>query len=166
MKFARFGPKEGEAPKGGACLSSFVIIRKNDGILLVKIGQPEIWAEKWCLALDHPERWKDRWQIPCSYLKFGEHPDQAAKRVMEEQLQIKAYELRRTLVKSFAAESSIYRGETHWDICFIYEASVSGEPKPQPWFSEIRFIPVSEAQKLDFGRSHGEILAALGKPEL
>ncbi|MBI4257372.1 MAG: NUDIX hydrolase [Thaumarchaeota archaeon] len=166
MKFARFGPREGEIAKGGTCLSSFVIIKKNNEVLLGKITQPETWAERWCLTLDHPERWKDKWQIPCSYLKFGEHPDQTAKRIIEEQLQITKYNLNRIMVKSFSGESSIYKGEVHWDICFIYESLVHEEIKPQPWFSELKFIPMSQAQNLEFGRSHGEILAALGKPEL
>lgn len=166
VKFARFGPKEGEAPKGGTCLSSFAVVRKDGQILVGKIGQPEVWADRWELNLQFPARWQNRWQLPAAYLRFGEHPDLAARRILEEQLEVKNYEIRGRLVKSFAAPSSTYPGETHWDICFIYDASVNEEIKAKPWFPELRFVSMSEALQLDFGRSHNEILASLGKPEV
>ena len=165
MKFSRFGGGDGEFPPGGFCISSFVIARKKDSVLLCKIAQPEIWDERWSLNLDYPERWKGRWQIPSSYLKFGEHPDSAAERVVKDQLQARSTKLSRSLVKSFAAESSSVAGQTHWALCFIYEASLSEDPKLQPWFEDLRYVSLKATLELDFGRGHDMILASLGNPE-
>ena len=37
---------EGHAPKGGTCLSSFLILKGSGGILVGKMVKPEIWVER------------------------------------------------------------------------------------------------------------------------
>lgn len=163
IKFARFAPGEEYTPKGGACISAFVLVRKGDSLLLGKIGDPELWAEKWGLALGYPERWKDKWQIPASYLRFGEHPDEAAERVVKDQLKIGKSEMRFLGLQSHAADSSVSPGNLHWDLCFIYESKTDGPLESPEWFKELRFFKTNELPKTDMGRGHGDLIATLGR---
>ncbi|MFQ6011605.1 MAG: NUDIX hydrolase [Nitrososphaerales archaeon] len=153
-RFAIFGTGQdnrSHTPEKGVCLSSFLIIRKGEDVLLGKVGDAELWKEKWCLPWIE-ERWRDKWVLPASHLLMGEHPNDAANRILREMLG------QESLTPTYHSTQS-FVGETgHWDVCFIYTAQVDREvPKPA-WFSELGFLNVKELEKSSFGRGHDEVL--------
>jgi len=41
---------EGQIPKGGACISSFIVAEKDGEVLLGKMSRPEIWVERFLVG--------------------------------------------------------------------------------------------------------------------
>ena len=74
VRFARFGAEKivYPTPEAGLCVGSFLVIEKKGRILFGKAVKPEFA--------------KGKWLLPASHLKYGEHPDDAAKRILKEQL--------------------------------------------------------------------------------
>lgn len=153
-RFAIFGTgrdHRSHTPENGVCLSSFLVIKKGDDVLLGKVGDAEIWKEKWCLPWIE-ERWKDKWLLPASHLLMGEHPNEAAQRILVDML------AENTLTPTFHKVLSFMGENGHWDVCFVYGADVDHEfPKPS-WFSELSFVNVKDADSSSFGRGHDEVL--------
>lgn len=140
-------------PSSGTCLSAFVLVKKEDKVLLGKIAQPQLWIERWAFPpniVKRPDVF--RWLIPACHLRYGEHPDGAAKRIMEEMLQLSSYSLRFVECQSHLSESG------HWDICFIYEAHTDQEIETPAWYSDLTFKSPKEMKAEDFGRHHDDIL--------
>ncbi|MBI2183616.1 MAG: NUDIX hydrolase [Thaumarchaeota archaeon] len=131
-------------------------MKKSDSILLGKALLPDMA--------------KDRWVIPASQLKYGEHPDDAAKRILREQLKAESEKISYLGIWSFTA--------SHWDICFIYDVSLKTEPKPseegeakrfpEDYFkssqllSEFHYFKPEEIRREQMGRGHDYVLEALG----
>ncbi|MFQ6011565.1 MAG: NUDIX domain-containing protein [Nitrososphaerales archaeon] len=162
-RFARYGPTDG-FPPGGACISSFVIVRKRDSYLMGKIIDPGLWFDNFNLNKSKPAGWADKWRLPATYLKLGEHPEDAAKRVMEEQLGLKNYELFLAQVQSHTGESAAYKGEIHWDLCYVYIGlypMVRDELSPTRFFSELSFNKIDEVNPEEMGSGHGAVLKSL-----
>ncbi len=78
VRFARFGAEKiiFPTPDQGLCVGSFLIIEKGGGILFGKAVKPEFA--------------KGKWLLPASHLKYGENPNDAAKRIAREQLSAEA----------------------------------------------------------------------------
>ncbi|MFQ5762687.1 MAG: hypothetical protein ACE5PO_06605 [Candidatus Bathyarchaeia archaeon] len=153
---------ENPATTGGFCVSAFVIAKRNNGVLVGKIAQPEVWAEKWYLPLNYPHVWKGLWQLPATYLMLGEHPDVAAQRVMREQLTVTEYKLGTPKIFASTMESKRRPGNIHNDIFFVYDAEI-GQSIPQlPWFSEIHYADPQKVANMTFGRAHKDVLEAVG----
>jgi len=162
-RFARYGPTDGHPP-GGACISSFVIVRKRDSYLMGMVTNPELWADNFNLNTTKPGGWADKWRLPATYLKLGEHPEDAANRVMEDQLGLRNYELSLAQVQSHAGDSAAFKGETHWDLCYVYVGlypMVREELSPTKFFSEISFKNLDEVAAEELGSGHGAILNGL-----
>lgn len=168
QKFAWFGslaPPLGfrQVPEGGACISSFVIARRGKEILLGKVAKTEAWEEKTGMNGDRVESLHSgkKWILPSTHLRFGEHPDDAAKRIMRQQLVIKKYTIDLMGVHSFLDETRLYPGKPHWDLCFLYTAKFAGDVKPPPWFSELRFVDAKRLKAADIDRDQETLLEAL-----
>ena len=85
-------------------ISSFLFVRnKQKKILLEKV------------AKDFEGSAAGKWIIPGVILKFGEHADEAAKRIFTEELEIPLRPLRLHQI-----QSHLDHGD-HWDLIFIYE---------------------------------------------
>ena len=81
------------------------------------------------------EKW---WSVPEDNLKFGEDPEEAARRVLKEQANVGVKNLQLLYV-----QSSVYK-EVHWDLWFIYKAEVKGEPSPSPGKWEVKYFPINK----------------------
>lgn len=81
------------------------------------------------------EKW---WSLPEDNLKFGEDPEECAKRVLREQAHVEARNLRLLYV-----QSSVYKG-MHWDLWFTYAAEVKGEPSPGKGNWEAKYFPIDK----------------------
>jgi ADP-ribose pyrophosphatase YjhB (NUDIX family) len=157
VRFARFGAEKivFPTPEGGLCIGSFLIIEKKGAVLFGKAVKPEFA--------------KGKWLLPASHLKFGEHPDVAARRIVMEQLSAEANVIKYRGVWGFA--------DLHWDICFVYDVKLDSEPKvleeaeaskypPDYFYSSQLFSNLAYLQpqevKDQLGRGHDEVLRAAG----
>ncbi len=155
--FARFGQGRWTAPEEGFCLSSFILAAKDDALLLGKVSDPDTWGNKWALPTWNPPRWQDKLLLPAAHLLLKEHPDQAADRIMKEMLQVSDYTL------TFRGIQSHVSGEKgHWDICFIYDASIKSEIKKPKWFFELRYVKIKDIKPDEVGRGHADIISEAG----
>ena len=161
-KWARFGSEPGKIPEGGVCISSFVVLKRRNAILMATVGNVDMWMERFALP---PKKslWEGKWLLPACHLKYGEHPDKAAERVMEEMLGLKEYSLSSGQVQSHLTKDEEVAGTRHWDICFVYSASSSAQQIPKkPWFQEISFRDLETLRPSEIGRSQADVLKRFG----
>ena len=151
---------EGHAPKGGTCLSSFLVLKGKTGVLVGKMTKPEVWVERFMMGEKFAPTYaaSNKWLLPASHLKYGEKPEDAAKRILNEQVQLKNVKLKLREVQSHLAVDPNDPEAAHWDICFIYEGTVKGKVKLPEWFSELKFVKPKELSSDDFTRGHGDVL--------
>jgi ADP-ribose pyrophosphatase YjhB (NUDIX family) len=155
---------EGNVPKGGTCLSSFLVLRSKDGILVGKMARPELWIEKFLVGENFAPKYVEsgKYVIPASHLKYGEKPEDAATRVLVEEVQAKMNKLRLLEVQSHLSQNPNDPEAAHWDICFVYGGTVKGKIPCPEWFSELKFVKPRDLTGSDFTRGHGDVLLELG----
>ena len=156
--------REGHVPKGGACISAFLVLTGKDGILVGKMAKPEIWVERFFVGENFAPQYASsgKWLLPASHLKYGEKPDDAAERVLTEQVGLKGVKLAFSQVQSHLSQDPNDPESAHWDICFIYEGRIKGEVNRPEWFSELKFVKAKEIAADDFTRGHGDVLKEFG----
>ncbi|MGA8275385.1 MAG: hypothetical protein WB789_07285 [Thermoplasmata archaeon] len=148
------------------CLNVFVVLRDPAGpdrVLLGRVAPDPRWEE--IGALDRPrlERMGDRWMLPSSQLILLEGPDEAARRVGNEQLGIDLNPLPEPQV--FSETYPRRRSENadpHWDLHFIF--TLQGPPtlpRSTLW-KDLEYVPVANTPRTAFGRDHGDILELVG----
>jgi|SRR5579872_6224058 len=152
-RFARYGPTDHyeDAPAAGMCMSVFAVVKRSGkkGVLLGQPKPDEKWSTEWLSA------WKaytekeltdaySQWRLPSSYLREGEHPEEAIRRIMEDQLGIGDYSLSKKGPKifSYTSPSDWYPGNSHWDLAVVYDVRVRGKGlKDTPkWWQELEFV--------------------------
>jgi len=156
-KFASFGVRPDArfwCPPAGVCLSAFVLVTKNGTVLLGRIAKSELWREKWNLP-PTPTPWSEKWLIPACHLKYGEHPDEAARRIAKEMLELSSYDLKFLECQSHLGTLG------HWDIIFIYQVQTKQEIKTPEWYTELTFKDPKEMDQEDFARHHGDVLGEI-----
>jgi ADP-ribose pyrophosphatase YjhB (NUDIX family) len=140
-KTARLTPQpQGQQSEEIMHISSFAIITKSGhDLLLAKRIRPEFTAGKWT--------------FPSSIINFGEHPESAIKRIVNEQLGAEPKNVRLLEVESF--------GDKHWDLCFIYEVSIDSVGKVSQDIEKAEYF---DREKLppEFRSDNAEVLESLG----
>jgi ADP-ribose pyrophosphatase YjhB (NUDIX family) len=164
--YAYYSPKTEAAP-GGLCLSAFAIARRGEHFLVVKPREHPKWQE-WAPNWDvySAERLAEQyrlWRLPSAYLREGEGPDDAVRRVVEEQLGASRCFVRQQRTLSFHDPSSRFPGARHWDLCFVYDVDVEPAPAGRlPWLAELRWAAPGELRTDDFGSAIGDLALSLG----
>jgi ADP-ribose pyrophosphatase YjhB (NUDIX family) len=155
---------EGHVPKGGTCLSSFLVLKRKDGILVGKMTKPQVWVERFFMGEKFAPMYasSNKWLIPASHLKYGEKPEDAAARILVEQVELTRSKLSLLQIQSHLSQDPKYPEIAHWDICFVYGGTLRKEPRIPEWFSELRFVKTRELASEDFTRGHGDVLRELG----
>jgi 8-oxo-dGTP diphosphatase len=102
---------------------SAVIAVKDGQVLLQKGAYPGL--EKY-------------WSVPEGNLKFGEDPEECARRVIRDQTHVEVKGLRLLYV-----QSSVYK-EIHWDLWFIYRVEVEGDPSPGKGNWETKYFSIDK----------------------
>ena len=154
-------------PAEGLCLSAFLIVRDRTDptkVLLGKMDPAGPWEELAAVDAERMERLRNSWVLPASQLLRYESPREAAARLASELLDLPSLEIKGPRVESEAYARGPDRGpEKHWDVHFLFEATLSeGDLRPNPIWSELRFLRVSEVPRALIGRGHADILAFYG----
>ncbi len=155
---------EGHIPKGGACISSFIIAEKEGRVLVGKMSSPDIWVSRFLVGSAFAPKYaaSGKWLLPASHLKFGESPDEAAQRILREQLLVEAQDLNLVGIQSHISGEPGNIEDAHWDLCIIYTATIPEPSTVLEWFSELRYVPARNLRVSDFTRGHGDVLEQLG----
>ncbi len=156
--FAHFDAEE--PLRAAICISSFLVSVDDEGVLVGRIQDPVRWMSMDRIVSGEAFR-GDRWVLPATHLLMGEHPEEAARRIVDEQLGARCHDLKLWRVLSFAAPMPSRGQELHWDLCFVYTAELEVTAVPTN-FSELRRLPPSELSGDVFSRGHGEVLESLG----
>lgn len=165
-RWARIGSRDPawlrHVPKGGLCLSAFVVIRKRGSILLGRPHASNAWPEKGGFPRRHAaELERDgSWLLPATHLLMEESPDRAARRIASQWAGVRGVP-KFVMVQSHLRprqSRKLRTSSVHWDICFIYELKAVTNPKPGPWWSEMEFWTPSEIRRMKLGRGHKDIL--------
>lgn len=164
-KFAHFkrnvaAPRIKEIPEGGFCISAYVIISKKDDpnqILMGHLDKSAPWDHIGDLDPERVERHSKGWMLPSSGLIFGESPQEAAQRILKEQLGLNDQK-----VEDPRIFSEVYGGREHWDIEFLFLGERSDPPSHNAW-TELKFVDLPKTRREDMARSHEDVLAHVGK---
>ena len=81
------------------------------------------------------ERW---WCLPEDNVRFGEDPEDCARRILREQAHVDVTDLRLLYI-----QSSVYK-DVHWDLWFMYAATVQGDPSPGTGQWEVGYFPLDQ----------------------
>ena len=164
-RFTRFStttkpPRIDQIPDGGICLSAFVILSppaKPNQVLMGKLNTSAPWEHLGALDKGRAETNSKGWMLPSSQLMLFESPQEAASRILIEQLSITDQKLAGPYVFS-----EVYGPQNHWDLEFIFTGDRGEVPRSDAW-SELKFVDTDAVKKEDIVRSHEDILAHVGR---
>jgi ADP-ribose pyrophosphatase YjhB (NUDIX family) len=172
-RFARAAPElEGNSvyttqiPEGGLCLSSFLVLTEGDSqrVLMGRLNPDARWDEIGALDADRVRVHSKGWMLPSSHLMLYESPQEAAQRVLREQLGIQRLELSEAKVVSEVGTPKRFATlARHWDLEFIFRGEMTdgSAPRHDAW-SELRFIDLKRTRRQEIARSHDEVLESAG----
>ena len=152
-------------PEGGMCLSSFLVVWKDDEhkVLLGKLNKNYDWVNTGALDKDSASRNSERWMLPSSHLMLFENPKAAAKRVLNEQLGLDAQGIQGPQVFSEVYDAPKYEIKNHWDMEFVFTKQIENTERiGHPAWTELQFLDVRNLQDKEFARNHQDILAEVG----
>ncbi|HTW55371.1 MAG TPA: NUDIX hydrolase [Thermoplasmata archaeon] len=172
-RFARFAPTGSPSdgyfglPEDGLCLSVFVVVSppgESRRALLGKIDPAGPWHEIGALNPERARSTAGRWMLPSSQLVFFESPDDAARRILREQLGAPELPVGAPRVFSETYQSRRHPEQTHhWDLHFVYRAEwPSSDPPHHAAWRELAFLDPARVARSEFARSHEEILELAG----
>jgi len=155
---------EGHVPKGGACISVFLVLKGKGGVLVGKMAKPEVWVEKFFVGEMFAPKYasSNKWVLPASHLEYGEKPDDAAMRVLTQEVGVGHGKLTFREVQSHLSKDPKDPEAAHWDICFVYEGTLKDKVEQPDWFSDLRFLNPKKLSSEDFTRGHGDVLKESG----
>lgn len=162
--FALFGPDFG-VPAGGFCSSVFPLLRRGGEVLAGRMEPSERWEEEWQPNMRHYQGGRyealfEGWRLPGTYLREGEHPAAAARRVWTDQLDLgDPPNPGPPRIRSEAAESRRAPAARHWDLVFLYDLDGPPAPEAPPdHWAELRYLDPEAADPDDFVMLHGGLL--------
>lgn len=172
-RFAAFSkkavpPRMNEIPEAGLCLSAFIVLSKKGSpneVIMGHLNTEADWELIGSLDSERAERNSHGWMLPSSHLLLGESPEEAAKRILKEQLGIENQRLSKpdvfseTYSQGKVWDSTPFR---HWDLEFIFQGE-RDKVSSDPAWSELRFVDLRQTKREEMARFHEDILAHVGK---
>jgi ADP-ribose pyrophosphatase YjhB (NUDIX family) len=156
-----------ELPDDGFCLSSFVLLSPKSGrerVLLGHLDPNAPWGEIGALDPKRIHLNATGWMLPSSHLLHFESPEQAAQRVLAEQLGLEEVALEAPMIFSEKYRPARHpeRGD-HWDLEFLFRGRLASdaEVRHRAW-KELRWLDPATTPRKEFTRSHDEILENAG----
>ncbi len=156
-----------EIPKDGFCLSAFLIVtdpRHPTNVLMGHMNPDAPWDHIGALDPKRVEVHSRGWMLPSSHLIFGESPEDAARRIAAEQLEVPDLELSGPKVVSEVYTPARFPGIAHhWDIEFLFrgELSAADVPHPAAW-KDLAFVDLRRTTKAEIARSHEDLIESAG----
>ncbi len=154
-------------PPNGLCLSSFLLLSpagRPGEILAGRIDPAAPWDRIGALDPDRIRNNTGGWMLPSCHLLYYEPPDDAARRILTEQLGITELSLGPPTVFSDTGPPRRHPHlGSHWDIGFLYRGTWPGGAAPtHPAWRELRFLDPARTPRSAFTRSHDEVLKLAG----
>lgn len=154
-------------PPGGMCLSVFLLLSpKGDPgrLLFGKIDPKAAWERIGNLDAARTEGLARAWMLPSSHLMRFESPDDAARRIALEQLELErpALEGPKVISEAYGRPGGAPE-QLHWDLGFVYRGlwpegrAVRARP-----FRELRFLDPRAPADGEIGRGHADIVRLAG----
>jgi hypothetical protein len=173
-RFARFRraatpdpPDASEVPDNGFCLSVFLVLEppsRSGAVLMGQLDPSGPWWEIGAVGPDRLARISERWMLPSRQLRFFEGPDEAALRILNEQLGSSPLPLEGPRVFSEASDRPGRGGEDpHWDVHFVYRGrwATASAPRASPW-RKLEFVEVARTRREEIARGQGDVLELVG----
>ncbi len=172
-RFCRFSPtgavSEGywPLPEDGLCLSAFLLLsppERPDAVLVGRIEPHAPWERIGGLDARRIRANTGGWMLPSSQLLFFEGPAEAARRVLDEQLDLRGLPLDGPTVVSEVYRSPRHPERArHWDLQFLFRGTLrTATPPASSAWAELAFVEPSTTPRTAFTRSHDEILELAG----
>jgi len=151
-------------PSDGLCLSAYVLLRSAEGSDLILVGEPDAahpWDRIGALSRERI-RSGAGWMLPASHLALFEGPDDAAHRILVEQLGDPPITLRGPRAFSEAYRRRDDR-DPHWDLHFLYEGEWPRDrPLPGAPWRTLEFLAAHRTSRRAFRRGHEDVLSLAG----
>ena len=153
-----------EIPEGGFCLSTFVIVTDREGRVLMGHLNPDApWDHIGALDSSRAKAHSAGWMLPSSHLMLFESPQEAAERVMKEQLGMDIKLSGPSVVAESGTPKRFPALTTHWDFEFIFRGEApDGRPPAHEAWTELRYVDTKLTPRQDIARSHDEVLENAG----
>lgn len=138
------------------CISAFAVVKRGSKVLAGVPKSNERWMSEWISGwiMYSREELAEIFQqtiLPSTYLLEGEHPDDALRRIMHDQLGLTRYQVSDLRIFSYDSPSDWYPGNNHWDLAFVYDVKTRQSIKKLPWWSDIKFVGRKELRNAKFG---------------
>jgi hypothetical protein len=154
-------------PDGGMCLSVFLVLtppNRPAAVLMGRVDPSAPWGEIGAVDPGRLRAIGDRWMLPSSQLVFFESPDEAARRILREQLASDPVPIHGPAVFSEAyPRPGSSAKDPHWDFHFIYRGDwPSSSPLRAPAWRELAFVDVGQLRPEEMARNQGDVLSLVG----
>ncbi len=149
------------------CLSAFVVLTEAGSpnhVLLGHLNSNANWDHIGGLDSERVTAHSNGWMIPSCHLLLKESPQEAARRVLDEQLGLKDVALSEPkVVSEVYAPKRFPDLPSHWDLEFIFRGVLPRRELPTvtAW-KELSFVDVSRTKKSEIARSHEDVLESAG----
>ena len=149
------------------CLSVFLVLEHPQRAGSVLAGHLDPNGPWWEVGALDPERLAsvaERWMLPSCQLLLFESPEEAARRILNEQLGSPPLALVGPRVFSDPSARPGRPGkDPHWDLHFVFRGqwSSSAPPKVTLW-KQLDFVDVARTPRTQFARDQGDVLELVG----
>jgi len=156
-----------EIPDDGVCLSAFLIVteaRDSRKVLMGHMNPKAPWDHIGALDPSRVEAHSRGWMLPSSHLIFRESPDDAARRIVREQLELPDLALSGPTVVSEVYTPKRFPGTAHhWDLEFLFRGQLAAADvgHPAAW-KELAFVDLRRTSKSEIARSHEDVIEWAG----
>lgn len=156
-----------EPPAGGLCLSAFLVITEREHathVLMGHLNPAAPWDHIGALDPSRTAVHSKGWMLPSSHLIVKESPQEAARRIAREQLELPELPMAEPRIVSEVSTPRRFPDKPgHWDLEFIFRGEI--EPAavhaPAAW-TELAFVDLDVTPKSAIARSHEDILESAG----
>lgn len=158
-----------EVPEDGLCLSTFVLLSeagRPSTVLMGKMDPKADWEQIGALDPARVEAHRHGWVLPSSHLILHESPQEAAVRILREQLGLGPLRLDGPQVVSEVYTPRRFPSHhAHWDLEFLFRGTLEAGtvPSSHAW-TELRFVDPATTGAETIARSHEDLLASAGFP--
>jgi hypothetical protein len=156
-------------PDDGLCLNAFVLLSPPDDrskVLMGMVDPKAPWREIGGVVAQRLVELSTRWMLPSRQLFLFESPQDAARTILREQLELDGVEIDGPSVfsEAWTRPTPVGHGQ-HWDIHFVFRGRwpKGRELRASPW-RELEFYDPSQLDRSKVGRSHLDVLGLAGFP--